>query len=367
MKVLLVSLHFVEYAVELAKALSHDHEVHLVLSRFKVDQALQKDLNRSAGGKVSYSLLDQYSWKNPRIVKNFLFTRKLLNRFKPDLVHAQECANPSNLFFLATSLPRVCTVHDIRPHPGDRVNLLWRIASPFIRKYFYGKIIVHGEALKKELAQRLKRPSEDIFSIPHGCLFSFLQHGEKNLLREEDFSVLFFGRIQEYKGLRTLIEAEPLVSQKIPEFKVIIAGKGDDLALHEGALRGNPHFEIHHRFIPNEEVPAFFTRSALVVTPYSEASQSGIVAMAFAFGRPVVGTDVGSLSEMVEHGKTGLIVPSGDPEKLAEAIVSLLKNKEKRKKMGQEANRLAKTRFSWERIAHLTGEVYQKTKRSGRS
>jgi glycosyltransferase involved in cell wall biosynthesis len=165
--------------------------------------------------------------------------------------------------------------------------------------------------------------------------------------------------MQEYKGLCYLIEAEPIVSKKIPDFKVIIAGSGDDLKRYKEQLTQNAHFEIHDYYIPNDGVATFFHRSALIVLPYIEASQSGVAAIAFAFGKPVVASDVGSLSEVVRQDQTGVLVPPKDPIKLAEAIIALLKDHEKRKKMGAAASALANTLLSWDHIAKLTQDVYK--------
>jgi len=358
MKILLVSLHHVEYTAELVRALSYNHNLHLVLSMPKVAQTLNKDLDRLLGGGASYTLLEKYSGKNPKILRNFIIILKLLNNFRPDIIHIQESSDLSNLAFIVWAAPLVVTVHDVNFHPGSEGRHLMRCLHKFACRYIYGKIIVHGERLKNELVEGAGRSPHDIFSIPHGCLFSF-DSTRLNTTEEEEYTVLFFGRILQYKGLRYLIEATPLVAEKILNFKVIIAGTGKDLAEHRKFLEDDPHFELHDRFIPNAEVRRFFCRCSLVVLPYIEASQSGIVAMAFAFGKPVVATDVGSLGEMIEDGKSGILVPPRDVKKLADAIIYLLQCKDIRKKMGVEALRAAKSTFSWNRIACLTEQVYE--------
>ena len=362
MKILLVSLHHVEYTAELARALSHNHNLQLVLSMPRVAQTINKDLDRLGDG-ASYTLLEKYSGKNPKILHNFIVILKLLNRFRPDIIHIQESSDLSNLAFIMWAAPLVVTVHDVNPHLGsNKGRHLMRGLHKFARRYIYGKIIVHGERLKNELMKGTGRSLHSVFTIPHGCLFSF-DSACPNTTEEEEHSILFFGRIQEYKGLRYLIKATPLVAEKIPDFKVIIAGTGKDLAEHRNLLKGNPHFEVHDHFIPNAEVHRFFRRCSFVVLPYIEASQSGVVAMAFVFGKPVVATDVGSLGEMIEDGKSGILVPPCDVKKLADAIIYLLQCKDIRKKMGVEALKAAKSTFSWNRIARLTEQVYEKARK----
>jgi glycosyltransferase involved in cell wall biosynthesis len=95
------------------------------------------------------------------------------------------------------------------------------------------------------------------------------------------------------------------------------------------------------------------------VLPYIEGSQSGIAAMAFAFGKPVIATNVGSIPEMVEHNKTGIIVPAKNKEILSQAIIDLLQNPDKRKLFSQNAKNAALTKFGWHHIAELTTQSYE--------
>ncbi len=362
MKILLVSLYFVEYAVELANSLGENNQVHLVLSKHRVHETIGKQLNERITNKVSYTLLSNRSLRSPSIIKTLHSIFKIFMTFRCDVIHLQECGHPLNLLFVLFGFkPVVATVHDVNIHPGKESSSkkswqLWVLNK--IRRYGYSKIIVHGENLKKQLIAHCNRPDKDIFVIPHGCLFSFLPDKERKS-PEEPYAVLFFGRIEEYKGFKYLIEAEPLITEVFPDFKVIVAGRGDDLERYKSILLTNPHFEVHDRFIPNNEVASFFQRASVVVLPYIEASQSGIVAMAFAFGKPVIATDVGSLEEMVEDGKSGILVPPRDVKKLAGAIIYLLQHKQIRGKMGGEALRAAKSVFGWSSIAILTEEVYE--------
>ena len=102
----------------------------------------------------------------------------------------------------------------------------------------------------------------------------------------------------------------------------------------------------------------------MVVLPYVEATQSAVIPIAYVFGKPVVVTNVGALSEVVEQGKTGFIVPPKDEKLLAEAVIKLLKNDKLRKEMGKNAYKFAMTELSLDKIANMTIEVYKKAIRS---
>jgi glycosyltransferase involved in cell wall biosynthesis len=118
-------------------------------------------------------------------------------------------------------------------------------------------------------------------------------------------------------------------------------------------------FEIINRYITQKDIPRLFQQSSLVVLPYVEASQSAVIPVAYAFGRPVVASKVGGLPEVVDHGQTGLLVPPGDSDALAEAIISLLRDRDTRHQMGRQALEKTKGALSWTTIAQQTIKVYQ--------
>ena len=124
--------------------------------------------------------------------------------------------------------------------------------------------------------------------------------------------VLFFGFIRDYKGLRYLIESLPLVRAKL-DVHLLIAGEvwGDSKPYHEliSQLGLTASVTFIEKYIPNEEVARYFAASDLVVIPYVSATQSGIVQLAYGFGKPVVVSRVGGLPEVVEEGVTGYLVP----------------------------------------------------------
>ena len=156
-----------------------------------------------------------------------------------------------------------------------------------------------------------------------------------------------------------MIEAEPLISRENPSVKIVIAGSGENFDKYERMFVSRDRFVVYNKFIPNEMVANLFQSASIVVLPYIEASQSGVIPLAYAFGKPVVATDVGSLSEIVDDGKTGYIVPPKDPNAIATAVNLLLKDKNILKTMGQNAYAKAKKDLSWETIAAKTMYVYE--------
>jgi glycosyltransferase involved in cell wall biosynthesis len=106
----------------------------------------------------------------------------------------------------------------------------------------------------------------------------------------------------EYKGLGCLLQAVPIIQKRVRNVKIIIAGEGD-LSPYWSQIEacGRSAFEIYNEFVPNDLVASLFQRSTLAVLPYTEMSgMSGVLNVAYAFGKPVVVSDVGGLDEAVE-------------------------------------------------------------------
>jgi glycosyltransferase involved in cell wall biosynthesis len=153
--------------------------------------------------------------------------------------------------------------------------------------------------------------------------------------------------------------AEPLITKEIPDAKIIIAGAGENFQKYENMIVNRHNFIIHNYKIPYDEGAELFQRCSLVVLPYIDASQSAVILTAYGFKKPVVVTSVGSIPEIVDDGKTGIIVPPKDINTLAEAIIKLLKDNKLRRKMGENAYIKLKTDLSWDNIAEKTIEVYK--------
>jgi glycosyltransferase involved in cell wall biosynthesis len=170
--------------------------------------------------------------------------------------------------------------------------------------------------------------------------------------------VLFFGRIRAYKGLAHLIEAADLVAEKVPDVKFLIAGSGDHLEEYAALTEHSERFIVRQGFVPMDAVGELFQRAAVVALPYIDASQSGVVPLAYVFGKPVVTTRVGSIPEVVDDGQTGYLIEPRDSAQLAEALIKLLTDPVLRHQMGQNALRKVHTELSWERIAEKTLQVY---------
>jgi len=174
--------------------------------------------------------------------------------------------------------------------------------------------------------------------------------------------VLFFGFIRDYKGLRYLIESLPQVRAKL-DVHLLIAGEvwGDPKPYHEliSQLGISASVTFVAGYIPNEEVARYFAASDLVVIPYVSATQSGIVQLAYGFGKPVVVSRVGGLPEVVEEGVTGYLVPPKDSSSISNAVLDFYQ--QNREAGMSEAVRLKRSAFSWKRLCQIIEDLEKST------
>lgn len=165
--------------------------------------------------------------------------------------------------------------------------------------------------------------------------------------------ILFFGFIRDYKGLDLLIDSMKNLSD---DYMLLISGEvyGDfkkyDEQIDSAELREK--ISLHIRYIPETEIPLFFSAADVCVLPYRTATQSGIVGIAYHFDLPVIVTNVGGLAEMVDVNKTGLIIDEPNSFLINEALKKYFSENLKEKFMPFIAE--YKSQHSWQKLA---GEV----------
>jgi glycosyltransferase involved in cell wall biosynthesis len=233
------------------------------------------------------------------------------------------------------------TIHDLDAHRGTRLgSLLGTWNRAIIRAADH--IVVHGRRYRERLIAG-GLPAGQVTYLP--LLHLFTGYEATQALAESTGDVtyepfaLLFGRIGPYKGLDVLLRALCLGHPAGPAGegrpRAIIAGPGKRPRVAAGAAAA---VEWRDRVIGDDEAIDLFRRAGLVVLPYTDATQSALVAAGYYFRKPVVVADSGALPEYVEHGTTGLIVRPGDAAGLEEAL-ALMQDESALRAMG-EAGRL---------------------------
>jgi glycosyltransferase involved in cell wall biosynthesis len=355
LKVAFLSFGFVEYSIQLANALAHEAEVLLLL--VLADRQFSPYYLASLDQAVSLQTVDKPRFREPVGQLQMIYTLlQHIRHFDPDVIHLQQ----GHLWFnfalpLLRRYPLVLTIHDPRHHVGDKESQKQFQMVMDFGFHRAAQIIVHGKQLKQVVVDECRIASDNIQVIPHIRLGDDIVQDQ---IQEDNNLILFFGRIWEYKGLKYLIQAEPLITAQIPEARIIIAGKGEDFAHYRSMMVHPQHFIVYNEFIPGDKVSELFGQASIVTLPYIDATQSGVIPLAYTYAKPVVATTVGSLPEMVEHGRTGYLVPPCDEKALAEAIVCLLRDKELRHQFGANGKRKIETECSPQVVGQQTLEVY---------
>lgn len=355
MKIAFVSYDFPEYCIRQVNVMSADHDVLLMLPQNVAEEHLHL-----LDAKVNYESFHRPRYRQPlRQLTTAIRILRTVRDYRPDVVHFQN----GHLFFnLALSLlrkfPLVITIHDPRQHLGDRES---RLTPQFLMDYGFkqaDRAIVHANGLKPLIVNSLGFREEQVHVIPHVAI------GEREIdtpVTDDGNTLLFFGRLWEYKGLEYLIQAEPKISAEFPNLRIVIGGQGENFDRYRQQMSHPANFEVHNDWISEDQRAEMFARASAVVLPYVEATQSGVIPVAYSYEKPVIATRTGGLPDMVEHGKTGLLVPPRDSDALAEAALELLRDKNKRIAMGRAGKEKLLRECSPEVVTRQTLMVYRKT------
>lgn len=353
------------YDRSLASALaSRGVEVELLTTRF-----LHGPVPEAAGFDVSECFYRRTASRGPdaRLRLPFKAAEHLADLFRlgrtigddQDLVHYQWLTWPGvDRHFLPRFRPRVMTAHHV-PTGGRALGTTARLLGSMERA------IVHTDSSRERLVGAGLDPAR-VAVISHGA-FDYLTRLEPAPLPEplsgaaaDQPVVLFFGLIRPYKGLDLLIEA----MEAVPEAELWVVGNPrmstaelERLRGRAASLPGGSRWVT--RFVDESEIGPVMERADLMVLPYREADQSGVLYTGLAFGMPMVVTDVGGPGEVAGQSGAAVAVPPGDPQALAAAIGQLANDPGARSELASRATEAARTIYSWEKVAAATIAVYE--------
>jgi len=280
------------------------------------------------------------------------------------------------LYYKACRKKIALTAHNVNQARRDAKDSLMNRVSLKIQYRLCDHIFVHTQKMKEELWQdfRVANDAVTVLRYPLNNAFPDTEltpiEAKRQLgLRDDEKAILFFGRIRPYKGIEHLLDAFRLLS--VPSegtYRLIVAGepkKGSEAYLDEiqqvvarDFTSGQVMLKI--QFIPDEEMELYFKAADVLVLPYKEIFQSGVLFLAYSFGLPVIATDVGSFREDIVEGDTGFLCKPGDPADMARAIETyfasgLFKNLSLRR---QGLKDYVNLYHSWRAVAELSCAAY---------
>jgi glycosyltransferase involved in cell wall biosynthesis len=248
--------------------------------------------------------------------------------------------------------PRLLTAHDVLPREPRRGQLAGQ------RRLYerMDAIVVHSEHGAARLRDELELDPARIHVIAHGAMTGLTEQPPDaapppELTAAAGPVVLFFGLIRPYKGVDVLLDAWRR-AERPAGARLWIAGM-PRMPLSIDA----PDVDAALRFVSGAELAGAFRAADVVVLPYREIDQSGVLFTALAFGKPLILSAVGGFSEVAATGAAELVAP-GDAAALAEALGALLADPGRRERMAAAARAAAAGPYGWDSIARRTLDLY---------
>lgn len=238
-------------------------------------------------------------------------------------------------------------LHDHEIHSG-----VGGIDAKFINKqlmFLYNHnvtLLVSSNWMKSEVLKKNRSINANRIHVLYlGLLENFIMP-YSNL--EENIDILFFGRLEYYKGLDILFDAIKLLSGN---YKIVVVSKGDFSSVYGGNIKV-PQNVLHiNKYVPDSELAQYIQRSRLIVMPYRDATGTQVIQTVFYYNKPIVATNVGCFPEYIKNGIDGFVVEKENPLQLAEKIRQLLEDPTLRKNMGNNGKLRLETDFSNKNIS----------------
>lgn len=269
----------------------------------------------------------------------------------------------------------VLTVHNVNAGKRDSKDTYFNRRTLGIQYRVAEHIFVHTDDGKRELSDDFgvqeTRVSVIPFPINNAVPRTRLTQSEAKLrlgIRDNNKAILFFGRITQYKGLEYLIAAFQQVLARHDDYRLIVAGRPENdfqkywseiqERTREDVRSGRMLLRADH--IPDAETEVYFKAADVLVLPYKQMYQSGVMFLGYSFGLPVLASDVGGLKDEIIEGTTGFVFKSEDSNDLAATIEryfasDLFADLVNRR---QEIIDFAKERHSWDVVGNLTMKIY---------
>ncbi len=355
-RVLLYAPHFAEYSTRLAQAMSAYADVLFIVDgenrRWLCDDPWFKAATanvRVIEFFVGRSYLRMF-WTPVLVIAALLF--------RPKVFHIQEQADFTSCWLtkiVSLTAPVVVTVHDPKPHSGNdhefiRSRGLWyRDQIRASASLFH----VHGDFCRREMLEL--DASRPIVETYHGLLHVPEPH---EIAEPDPNRILFFGRMEAYKGLDVLLDAADVLNARGRNYSFVVAGRGEALDRLRARAAATPGVVVREDFLTPAEVVDQFQKCSVAVLPYLDATQSGVAAAAIANGRPVVSTATGGLLDVIIEGENGLLVPPGDALALADALDRVLQDVALKETLTRGA-RSAQARLDWTVAAKALVDGYR--------
>jgi glycosyltransferase involved in cell wall biosynthesis len=284
--------------------------------------------------------------------------RKAAEDFDPDVVNLHYVM-PTGLAGVYVEkklgIPTVVTYNG-RDVPGPGIPHFWRgwhrwvgrsctdmtFVSRYCRDVIFGSDSEEGHVIPNGVDKPVGVTREDVAELRR-----------KLGIKDEERVLFALQRLDSLKRVDVIIRSLPGVLSEHPKTRLLIGGKGSDLArlkdcVHELGLGEKVVFA---GFLPKEDLPIYYGLADLFVFHSTYETFGMVLAEAMSYGKPVVSVSSTAIPSVVDHGQTGWLVPPMNSSAMAEAVNRLLKDPDLRRDIGQQGRKQAESTFDWDHIA----------------
>ncbi|ABN56626.1 MULTISPECIES: glycosyltransferase family 4 protein [Methanoculleus] len=326
----------------------HGHEVHVITSLDEglPEESCEKGFHTHRLPRVRIRFVGVFAfWVN--IIRT-------LRKINPGIVHAQGLGSgmPALLSNRLMKNPYVIYGRGSDVYLPDWFNKL--TAKGILKNA--SAVIALTEHMKDSMQAIYSR---DVVVVPNGIDLN--ENAEREAERGDPGKrVLFVGRLHPVKGVRHLLQAMSIVHQDLPEAKLILVGDGDERE-HLETLTDSLGIRECVEFVgkvPHERVQDYMNQVEAFVLPSLSEGFPVTILEAMACGLPVVATRVGGIPDIIEDGTNGYLVDAMNQERMAEALLKVLRNEPLRKDISNN-NREKAEKYRWEAVAAELEEIYR--------
>lgn len=259
--------------------------------------------------------------------------------------------SPANIMLTAAlkGYPQIAFLHNpflhenTKPVPAFFETILNRVYKKYCEKLVVASRVQMDQVIRSKEYSSIQEKFETIYlGMQTNMLYDLPTE-------EETVDVLYFGRIEHYKGLDILVQA--MQGNTTRMYSCIIIGKGN-ITYALGKMSKMPeNIKFINEYVPDKELAHYIKRCKVFVMPYREATGTQIIQTVMYYGKPIIATKVGCFPEYIENGKTGVLVEPESVMELQKAIERLVPDEEERKKIGEAGRKILNEKFNNDRIA----------------
>ncbi|WP_162003384.1 glycosyltransferase family 4 protein [Microvirga tunisiensis] len=352
---------FTLFLAQHLKAAQQPIDVVLSLSDSNADIQLfrAEDINVITFDRPRLSTLLREMWALPFRLRAHA---DLLVSLKPDVVvftMNSPFAWPFIYSLKRRGLKIIYVTHDAEPHPGDYAATWQRLTQDVLIRRADHIVALSGHVLKR-VAEKYSTPKGRTSLIPLETIYPIKRtHLSSWRFSNEPTRLLFYGRLLPYKGLNLLSEAlKPFKFQ--PGWQLTIAGSGPLEATIRRDFADWPQVNLELGWISNQRTNELFSSHHLLLCPYTEASQSGVIAEALSWALPSLVMPTGALPEQIGFGAAGLIARTADAHGLSQALQTVFDKPEDLVNLSHGAAKLLAERGAnqgWIELVKEIGDV----------